>query len=122
DREVRPRGAQAGAVQRIQDLTGRQAKFTTRVLAAIRRIPAGKVATYGDVAKAAGFPRAARGVATALRGTGSIGIPWQRVLGSGGKILLTGQNGYEQRLRLEAEGVQFRGGRVDLSKHRFRFR
>jgi methylated-DNA-protein-cysteine methyltransferase-like protein len=84
----------------------------------IRKIPRGKVSTYGSVAKAAGFPGAARHVAWALRGTGGR-LPWHRVLGSGGKILLPGSAGADQRLRLKAEGVSFRGEKVRLDLHEF---
>lgn len=85
----------------------------------IRTIPKGKVATYGDVAKAAGFPGSARQVVWALHK--SRGLPWHRVLGAGGKILLPGESGIEQRLRLETEGVAFRGGRVWMKKHQHKF-
>jgi methylated-DNA-protein-cysteine methyltransferase related protein len=91
-----------------------------KIHAVIRRIPRGKVATYGAVAKAAGFPGASRQVVWALRAAKSP-LPWHRVLGAGGKILLPGENGVEQRLRLETEGVQFRGGRVNMSGHEFKF-
>jgi len=86
---------------------------------AIRMIPRGTVSTYGAVARGAGFPGAARQVATVLRR--SFGLPWQRVLGSGGQIKLTGDSAVDQRLRLEAEGVRFRGRRVDFKAHEFRF-
>jgi methylated-DNA-protein-cysteine methyltransferase related protein len=86
----------------------------------VARIPKGKVATYGTVAEAAGFPGNARRVAWALRKTDGI-LPWFRVLGAGGKILLPKQAGAEQRLRLESEGVQFRRGRVVMEKHEFQF-
>ena len=89
--------------------------------AVVAKIPKGKVATYGAVAEAAGFPGNARRVAWALRDTDGR-LPWHRVLGSGGKILLPKQAGAEQRLRLEAEGVQFCGGRVAMDQHEFRFR
>ncbi len=82
----------------------------------IRRIPRGKVATYGDVAYAAGFPGAARQVAWALHG--SRGLPWHRVVGAGGKILLSGEHAFEQRFRLESEGVGFTGLRVRMKEHR----
>jgi methylated-DNA-protein-cysteine methyltransferase-like protein len=78
----------------------------------IRAIPRGKVSTYGVVAKLAGFPGAARMVARILRR--GFGLPWQRVLGAGGAIKLTGDSAIEQRLRLEAEGVRFRGRKVDM--------
>jgi methylated-DNA-protein-cysteine methyltransferase-like protein len=86
----------------------------------IRKIPKGQVATYGDVAKAAGFPGRARQVVWALHK--SRGLPWHRVLGAGGKILLPGESGLEQRLRLETEGVAFRGGRVWMEQHQYKFR
>jgi methylated-DNA-protein-cysteine methyltransferase related protein len=89
------------------------------ILRQVRRIPRGKVATYGDVAYAAGFPGAARQVAWALHG--SSGLPWQRVVGAGGKILLTGEAAMEQRFRLENEGVKFVGLRVDMRAHHFSF-
>jgi methylated-DNA-protein-cysteine methyltransferase related protein len=87
----------------------------------VRLIPRGKVASYGDVAAAAGYPGTARQVAWALRGNGPGDIPWQRVIGSGGRILLPGESGLHQRLLLELEGVQFRGSRVDVAAcaHRF---
>ena len=82
----------------------------------VRRIPRGKVASYGQVATAAGHPGTARQVAWALRGSAAEGIPWQRVVGSGGRILLPGEAGLHQRLLLELEGVQFRGARVDTAR------
>jgi len=87
----------------------------------VAKIPKGKVATYGSVAKAAGFPGNARRVAWALRNSEGT-LPWHRVLGAGGKILLPREAGLDQRVRLEAEGVTFRGGRVALDRHEFRFR
>lgn len=91
-----------------------------RIEQAIRTIPRGKVSTYGGIARAAGFPGAARQVAAVLRR--GFGLPWQRVLGAGGQIKLTGESAIEQRLRLEAEGVRFRGRRVDMKAHEYRFR
>jgi methylated-DNA-protein-cysteine methyltransferase-like protein len=88
---------------------------------AVRRIPYGKVSTYGEVARAAGHPKAARRVAWALKQTGD-SLPWFRVLGAGGKISLPGASGMEQRLRLEAEGVQFRGRNVRMDLHGYWFR
>ena len=89
-----------------------------RIEQAIRSIPRGKVSTYGGIARAAGFPGASRQVAATLRR--SFGLPWQRVLGAGGEIKLTGDSAIEQRLRLEAEGVRFRGRRVDMKAHQFK--
>jgi methylated-DNA-protein-cysteine methyltransferase related protein len=89
-----------------------------RIESAIRAIPRGKVSTYGGIAKIAGYPGAARLVARVLRR--SYGLPWQRVLGAGGVIKLTGDSAMEQRLRLEAEGVRFRGRKVDMKSCEFK--
>ena len=89
-----------------------------RIEHAIRAIPCGKVSTYGGVARTAGFPGGARLVARVLRK--GFGLPWHRVLGAGGAIKLTGDSAIEQRLRLEAEGVRFRGRKVDIKTHEFK--
>lgn len=85
--------------------------------AVIRRIPKGRVATYGQIAEIAGHPGCARQVVWALQGSDSRGLPWHRVLGAGGKIRLPGEAGLEQRIRLESEGVKLLGSRVDLKAH-----
>src|SRR5579864_1771700 len=92
--------------------------MTLRIERTIRAIPRGKISTYGGVARAAGFPGAARVVARVLRR--GFGLPWQRVLGAGGAIKLTGDSAIEQRLRLEAEGVRFRGRKVDMKAHAYK--
>ena len=97
-----------------------QAKILVVFANTIRKIPKGKVATYGQVAAAAGFPGAARQVVRALRSFH--GLPWHRVLGAGGAIRVPGEDALEQRLRLEMEGVTFRGRRVNMDRHQFRFR
>lgn len=94
--------------------------YFKRIQAVVRRIPRGKIASYGGVARVAGFPGAARQVAWALRGARSAGLPWHRVLGAGGAIRLPGEAGAEQRLRLEAEGVTFSGGRARMDRHEWR--
>ena len=86
----------------------------------IRAVPRGKVATYGDIAYAAGYPGAARQVAWALHAHGHE-LPWQRIVGAGGRILLGGESGFEQRMRLEQEGVRFLGLRVDMKSHQHSF-
>ena len=88
---------------------------------AIRSIPKGKVATYGQVAAAAGYPLYHRHVAALLRRTHG-GLPWQRVIGACGEIKLKYEAGLEQRMRLEMEGVRFHGKRVDMAAHQHRFR
>ena len=88
--------------------------------AIIRTIPRGRVATYGSVAKAAGFPGAARQVVWALRNC-KTPLPWHRVVAAGGRIGLPGAQGMDQRLRLQAEGVKFRGAKVDMAQCEFVF-
>jgi len=87
----------------------------------IRSIPPGRVASYGQVAAAAGYPRYHRAVARFLRTAIPGELPWQRVLGAGGEIKLGGRAAAEQRLRLRMEGVAFAGKRVDLGEHRHVF-
>ena len=94
-------------------------KMRMRIEAVIRQIPKGKVSTYGAIARAAGLPGRARQVAQVLhRG---FELPWQRVLGAGGEIKLRGDSAIEQRLRLEAEGVRFRGRKVDMRQSEYKF-
>jgi len=91
-----------------------------KIRATILKIPRGKVAPYGAVARAAGFPGAARQVVWALRQ--SQGLPWHRVVAAGGRIALPGEAGMEQRFRLQSEGVTFSGLRVRMAEHEFVFR
>jgi len=101
---------------------GRQAgpgTFTARVLAVVRRIPPGRVATYGDVAALAGQPRASRAVGNIMRSCGRIDVPCHRVIAAGGR--LGGYGGQEQLKRslLVAEGIRVSGRRVrDLDRVR----
>lgn len=89
------------------------------ILAAIRKVPRGHVSTYGGIARAAGYPGAARQVVAALRS--AYDVPWHRIVGAGGAIKLRGDSAIEQRLRLEAEGVTFRGRRVNMRVHEYKF-
>lgn len=89
------------------------------IAATIRRVPRGRVSTYGAIAKAAGYPRNARAVGRVLRTVP--GLPWQRILGGGGRILVPGEYAMEQRFLLESEGVHFRGRKVDLAEFEHRF-
>jgi methylated-DNA-protein-cysteine methyltransferase related protein len=97
------------------------AQTRRRIEAAIRAIPRGKVSSYGAVARAAGIPRGARLVARVLRHDRGLGLPWQRVLGAGGEIKLRADAAIEQRLRLESEGVRFRGRAVNMKMCEFTF-
>ena len=98
-------------------------KFRQRVLFAVRRIPPGRVATYGDVAEAAGVPRAARAVGNIRKGCRVAGVPCHRVVAAGGR--LGGYGGSEglKRALLAAEGVAVSGTRVrDFDRKRFIYR
>ena len=86
--------------------------FAARVLAVVRRIPAGRVATYGDVAARAGRPRAARAVGNIMRGSGPTGVPCHRVVGAGGRLGGYGGNEILKRALLAAEGVVVSGLRI----------
>jgi methylated-DNA-protein-cysteine methyltransferase-like protein len=102
-----------------QTALDQSSRMRMRIEAAIRQIPRGKVSTYGAIARAAGFPGMARFTARVLhRG---FGLPWQRVLGAGGEIKLRGDHALEQRFRLEAEGVRFRGRKVDMKACEYKF-
>jgi methylated-DNA-protein-cysteine methyltransferase-like protein len=85
----------------------------------VRRIPRGKVATYGQIAVLAGDARASRQVARLLHSlSDKEKLPWQRVINSRGQISLAGQSGERQRALLEREGVEFGlRGRVELERY-----
>jgi methylated-DNA-protein-cysteine methyltransferase-like protein len=95
--------------------------FFARVYEAVRDIPRGRVATYGQIARLLGVARGARAVGWALRALDehrARRVPWHRVVGAGGRISLrAGLGPLLQRRRLRAEGVRFHGERVDLRRH-----
>jgi methylated-DNA-protein-cysteine methyltransferase related protein len=94
--------------------------FHAAVYRLVRRIPRGRVATYGQIAALLGYPRAARAVGQAMKHA-PVGLPWHRVVNAQGGIsrraniagMLT------QRLLLEQDGVRVRRGRVRLREHRW---
>src|SRR4051812_19826019 len=86
--------------------------FTHRVLSVVRRIPIGRVATYGDVAALAGRPRAARAVGNIMRGCGRADVPCHRVIAAGGRLGGYGGNELLKRSLLIAEGVPVSGSRI----------
>jgi O-6-methylguanine DNA methyltransferase len=94
--------------------------FTARVLAVVRRIPAGKVATYGEVAKMAGKPRAARAVGNIMRDCARADVPCHRVIAAGGRLGGYGGSEILKRALLVAEGVSVRGTRVPMKQHAWR--
>jgi methylated-DNA-protein-cysteine methyltransferase related protein len=113
--KVEIRSAKVLPAKLLQELQAKR----TRVVRCIRALPTGAVSSYGAIARAAGWPGAARQVARIL---GQVqGLPWHRVLGAGGAIKLSGENAAEQRFRLRMEGVTFRGVRVDMKRHEYKF-
>ncbi len=94
-----------------------------RVLSAVRRIPPGRVATYGDVARAAGAPRAARAVGNIMRTVRAPDLPCHRVIAAGGRLGGYGGSEALKRGLLVAEGIIVSGTRVrDFDRKRFVFR
>ena len=87
-------------------------EFRRRVLSVVRRIPAGRVATYGDVAALAGKPRASRAVGNIMRNCKEPGVPCHRVIAAGGLLGGYGGNLQLKRELLRAEGVEVGMGRV----------
>ena len=87
-------------------------RFSSRVLAVVRRIPAGRVATYGDVAAAAGRPRAARAVGNIMRECTRRDVPCHRVVAAAGRLGGYGGNLEMKRALLRAEGLQVRGSTI----------
>ena len=106
----RPRGGY-GIVYTVQD-------FSRRVIEVIRNIPPGRVLSYGEVAELAGNKMGARQVTRLLHTlTDSYNLPWHRVVGKGGVILVKGEQADLQRALLEDEGVEFdEKGRVDVDR------
>jgi methylated-DNA-protein-cysteine methyltransferase-like protein len=88
------------------------------IWAAVRAIPPGRVASYGQVAAAADLPGRARMVGKALAGLPPDSrVPWQRVVNARGEISLPGRSGELQRRLLRAEGISFRpNGRIDMRR------
>lgn len=91
-----------------------------RVWQLVKSVPAGKVVTYGDIARALGPPCTPRQVGWALRkAPPRLRIPWHRVLGAQGRIALPGESGVTQRLKLQSEQVTFTGRRVRMELHHY---
>jgi len=86
--------------------------FQQRVLAAVRRIPTGQVATYGDIAAEAGQPRAARAVGNIMKGCSVHGVPCHRVVAAGGLLGGYGGNESMKRALLRAEGITVIGRQI----------
>lgn len=97
--------------------------FSLKVIALVKKIPRGRVATYGQIAKLAGKPHGARGVGWILNASAeSHKLPWQRVLNSQGKISFDRKSSayLEQRRLLLAEGIRFiEHDTLDLAKYQW---
>lgn len=86
----------------------------------VQGIPRGHVLTYGEVARLAGMPRAARRVSQAMRrAPRGVVLPWHRVVNAQGKISFPeDSNGYRrQKDRLQEEGIVFLDGKIDLDRY-----
>jgi len=94
--------------------------FHAAVYRLVRRIPRGRVATYGQIAALLGYPRAARAVGQAMKHA-PVGLPWHRVVNAQGGISRRRRLGsvLTQRIRLEQESVPMRRGRVLLDRCRW---
>ena len=86
--------------------------FKARVLAAVRRIPVGRVATYGDIAEIAGRPGAARAVGNIMRDCKARDVPCHRVVAAAGGLGGFGGAPALKRALLQAEGIVVRGSRI----------
>jgi len=98
-------------------------KWVKTVWQVVQGIPRGHVLTYGDVARLAGMSRAARRVSQAMRrAPRDMQLPWHRVVNAQGKISFAEDStGYrQQKDRLEAEGVIFLNGKIDLDRFGYR--
>jgi O-6-methylguanine DNA methyltransferase len=89
-----------------------ESQFTIRVISAVRRIPPGRVATYGDVAAAAGRPRAARAVGNIMRTCSARDVPYHRVVAAAGGLGGYGGNLEMKRALLRAEGILVKGQHI----------
>lgn len=105
-------GRRRSAVTSLNRDDRRLSAFTRRVLTIVRRVPVGKVLTYGDVAAMAGRARAARAVGTVMAHCVAAGVPCHRVVAAGGRLGGYGGNEGLKRALLQAEGVQVSGGRI----------
>ncbi|MDF2153606.1 MGMT family protein [Vibrio sp. CAU 1672] len=96
-------------------------QFLTQIFAVIHQIPRGKVTTYGDIAKMAGYPGYARHVGKALGNLPADStLPWFRVINSQGRISLTGADAERQIARLRSEGLEVsEKGRISLQKYQW---
>ena len=122
-RKVKPSRKSNSFSPRATTVASRKKSFFKQVYQVVRTIPRGKVLTYGQIATILGSPFMARQVGWAMHGCPS-GLPWQRVVGAGGRILINslslGEGPILQRRLLEMEGVKFVRDRVNMEAHQFK--
>jgi methylated-DNA-protein-cysteine methyltransferase related protein len=117
---IMPKRARPARPARLPADVAERERRVTAILEVVRRIPRGRVTTYGSVAARAGLLRQARLVGKVLAGLPkNSGVPWQRVVAAGGRIAFPeGSPARERQVsRLRAEGVDATRGRVDLVRH-----
>lgn len=96
-------------------------EFSMQVIEIIQMIPYGRVMTYGQIARSAGNPWAARQVVRILNSmSDKYHLPWHRVVNKEGKISLSGEGKILQEKRLRDEGVIFKDESIDLDIYLFR--
>jgi methylated-DNA-protein-cysteine methyltransferase-like protein len=91
-----------------------------KIYTVVKKIPHGRVATYGQIARLIGIPRHARQVGYALNALNDNNVPWHRVINAKGEISSRSNPDYEnlQKILLEEEGVTFdKDGRISLTKY-----
>jgi len=90
------------------------------IYALVKKVPRGRVITYGQLARALRLRGGARTAGHAMAATPSgQGIPWHRVVGEGGRLLPHEPYASKQRRLLESEGLHFLGERVDMARHQW---
>ena len=109
--QSRPRKLGGGSSSR-RPAAPRAGEFTKRVLAVVSRIRAGRVLTYGEVARLAGRPGAARAVGQIMRRAPRPGLPYHRVIAAGGRLGGYGGSEALKAALLRAEGIVVRGRMV----------
>jgi methylated-DNA-protein-cysteine methyltransferase related protein len=119
-RAIMPKSVRPAHAARAPADVVERARRIAAIIGVVRRIPRGRVTTYGAVAARAGLPRQARLVGKVLAGLPPYsGVPWQRVVAAGGRIAFPAGSPARGRQisRLRAEGIDASSGRVDLVRH-----
>jgi methylated-DNA-protein-cysteine methyltransferase-like protein len=119
-RAIMPKSASPALGARAPADVVERARRIAAIIGVVRRIPRGRVTTYGAVAARAGLPRQARLVGKVLAGLPlDSGVPWQRVVAAGGRIAFPAGSPARGRQisRLRVEGIDAARGRVDLARY-----